>query len=92
MAMKSATAAFAVFAVIVMALPAAAGTVTERMRRDCRSDYNRYCRAYTVGSEGLRACMSRSIRRISNRCVAALVDGGEMTKAQADRLHKKKRR
>jgi hypothetical protein len=91
MAMKSATAAFAVFGIIVMALPATAGTVTERMKRDCRSDYNRYCRAYPVGSEGLRACMSRSIRGVSHRCVAALVAGGEMTQAQADRLRKKRR-
>jgi hypothetical protein len=91
MAMKSATAAFAAFGILVMALPATAGTVTERMRRDCRSDYNRYCKAYPVGSEGLRACMSRSIRGVSNRCVGALVAGGEMTQAQADRLRKRRR-
>jgi hypothetical protein len=34
--------------------------------------------------------MSRSIRKISNRCVAALVDAGEMTKAQAIKLRKQK--
>ena len=79
-----------VSALVFMMLPAAAGTVTERQKRDCRTDYNRYCRAYTLGSEGLRACMSRSIRKISNRCVAALVDAGEMSKAQAVKLRKKK--
>jgi len=63
--------------------------VTERVRQDCRTDYQRYCSAYAVGSEALRACMSRSIRKVSNVCVAALVGAGEMTKAQADRLRKK---
>jgi len=33
--------------------------------------------------------MSRSIKKISNACVAALVDAGEMTQAQADKLRAK---
>ncbi|MGH6833381.1 MAG: hypothetical protein ACRECM_10225, partial [Methyloceanibacter sp.] len=41
---------------------------------------------YGLGTEALRACMSRNIKKISNMCVAALVDGGDMTKAQADKL------
>jgi hypothetical protein len=32
--------------------------------------------------------MSRSIKKVSSMCVRALVDGGEMSKAQADRLRK----
>jgi hypothetical protein len=89
---KSITAAFAVFALVTLLLPAEAGNVTERMKRDCKSDYNRYCKKYKLGTEGLRACMSRSIKKVSNRCVAALVDGGEMTQAQADGLAAKKKR
>jgi hypothetical protein len=68
---------------------AAVAAVTERVKQDCRADYRRYCSAYAVGSEALRACMSRSIRKVSNVCVAALVDAGEMSKAQADKLRKK---
>ena len=90
MKMKSVTAMFAAFAVIVALAPDTAGAVTARMKRDCKTDYNRYCKKYELGSEGLRACMSRSIRKVSKRCVAALVAGGEMTQAQADRLRKKK--
>ena len=82
--------AYAVFTLVLMLLPAMAGSITERQKRDCKTDYNRYCKAYKLGSEGLRACMSRSIRKVSNRCVAALVDAGEMTQAQADKLRKKK--
>jgi hypothetical protein len=91
MTMKSATAAIAAFAV-VLTLPTTGGAVTERMKRDCRSDYNRYCKKYQLGSEGLRACMSRSIRRVSNRCISALVAGGEMTKAQAERVRRQKQK
>jgi hypothetical protein len=33
--------------------------------------------------------MSRSIKKISNMCVAALVDADEMTQSQADRLRQR---
>jgi hypothetical protein len=73
-------------------LPAVAATVTEREKQDCRADYQRYCKVYALGSEALRACMSRSIKKLSNMCVAALVDAGEMTRAQAERLRQKTER
>lgn len=78
----------ALLASMLIALPAVAAPVTERQKRDCKADYQRYCKAYKPGTEALRACMSRSVRKLSNRCVAALVDSGEMTQAQADRLRK----
>jgi hypothetical protein len=82
----------AVFAVTLALAPAPAGAVTARIKRDCKSDYNRFCKKYELGSEGLRACMSRSIRGVSNRCISALVAGGEMTKAQADRVRRQRQR
>ena len=82
------TAAYvAISAFILISVPALAA-VTERVKQDCRGDYQRYCSAYAVGSEALRACMSRSIKKVSNMCVRALVDSGEMSRAQADRLRK----
>ena len=90
MKMKSVAAMLAVFAVTLALAPDTAGAVTARIKRDCKSDYNRYCKKYELGSEGLRACMSRSIRGVSNRCISALVAGGEMTKAQAERVRKQK--
>jgi hypothetical protein len=92
MKLKSVAAALAAFALIFTLLPDTAGAVTERMKRDCRSDYNRYCKKYQLGTEGLRACMSRSIKRVSNRCISALVAGGEMTKAQAERVRRQKQK
>jgi hypothetical protein len=92
MKIRVTTASLAIFAFILMLLPATAGQVTERMKRDCRSDYNRYCKKYELGTEGLRACMSRSIRKVTNRCISALVAGGEMTKAQAERVRRQKQK
>jgi hypothetical protein len=67
-------------------LPAIAGQITEREKRDCPNDYHKFCSDYGLGTEGLRACMSRNIKKVSHACVAALVDAGEMTQAQADKL------
>jgi hypothetical protein len=80
----------ALVGVLFMLLPDAADAITERQKRDCRADYNRFCKKYAVGSEGLRACMSRSIKKVSNRCISALVAGGDMTQAQANKLRKRK--
>jgi hypothetical protein len=82
-------ATYVAIAAFFLVLFPAMAAVTERVKQNCRTDYQRYCNAYAVGSEALRACMSRSIKKVSNVCVAALVDAGEMTKAQANRLRKK---
>ncbi len=80
----------AIFAFTLMLFPAIAATVvTEREKRDCPKDYHAYCGEYGLGTEALRACMSRNIKKVSNACVAALVDAGEMTQAQADKLRHK---
>jgi len=74
----------------VTLLPAiAAQPITEREKRDCPNDYKRLCGDYGLGTEALRACMSRNIKKVSHACVGALVDAGEMTKAQADKLRGK---
>jgi hypothetical protein len=80
----------ALFATILLIVPALAGVITEREKRDCPKDYKAYCGEYGLGSEALRACMSRNIKKISHACVAALVDAGEMTQAQAGRLRSAK--
>ncbi len=77
------------FTLALISLPALAGTVTEREKRDCQGDYHAYCGDYGLGTEALRACMSRNIKKVSHACVGALVDAGEMTKAQADKLRGK---
>jgi hypothetical protein len=77
------------FAFSCSLLPALAGQITELERRNCPNDYKKFCSEYGLGTEGLRACMSRNIKKVSRACVVALVDAGEMTQAQADKLHGK---
>jgi hypothetical protein len=84
---SGAAAGAAIFACLLISFPAmAVGGVTEREKRDCRADYHNYCSEYGLGTNALRACMSRNIKKVSKICVAALVDAGEMTQAQADKL------
>src|SRR5262245_14544875 len=90
MSIKYGTAAFAaLFAFALLLVPALAGVITEREKRDCPNDYHKYCGEYGLGTEALRACMSRNIKKLSRVCVAALVDAGELTQAQAAKLHGK---
>ncbi|HEV7462554.1 MAG TPA: hypothetical protein VGN85_01380 [Methyloceanibacter sp.] len=80
----------AIFAFILILLPAvAATTITEREKRDCQTDYHKYCSEYGLGTEALRACMSRNIKKITNACVGALIDAGEMSQTQAYKLRQK---
>ena len=75
----------AIFALSLISI-AALADVSGHVKAACKGDYQRYCKAYKVGTEGLRACMSRSIKRVSNVCISALVKNGDMTQAQADRV------
>jgi len=80
----------AIFACVFILPPAlGADNITEREKRDCRGDYQRFCKEYGLGTEALRACMSRSIKKLRNVCVSALVDAGDMSQAQADKLRHK---
>lgn len=79
----------AISALFLISVPALAD-VSDHVKSACKGDYQRYCKAYKVGTEGLRACMSRSIKRVSNVCISALVKNGDMTQAQADRVKAQK--
>jgi hypothetical protein len=73
---------------VLISVPAVAA-ITEQVKHDCRIDYQTYCNQYAIGSEALRACMSRSIKKVSSTCVNALVGAGEMSRTQADKLRRK---
>ena len=79
----------AISALFLISVPALAD-VSDHVKSACKGDYQRYCKAYKVGTEGLRACMSRSIKRVSNVCISALVKNGDMSQAQADRVKAQK--
>jgi hypothetical protein len=79
----------AIFALSLISI-AAFADVSGHVKSACKNDYQRFCKSYKVGTEGLRACMSRSIKRVSNVCISALVKNGDMSQAQADRVKAQK--
>jgi hypothetical protein len=62
-----------------------AHAVSNRVKEACQDDYLRHCSAYEVGSESLRQCMRNVGKGLSTSCIAALVQEGEITKADIDR-------
>jgi hypothetical protein len=59
--------------------------VSNRVKEACQDDYLHNCSAYEVGSESLRQCMRKVGKGLSTSCIAALVQEGEITKADIDR-------
>ena len=54
------------------------GAVTDKVRNACSNDYYKFCPSFAVGSTSLRQCMRQVGRRLSPRCIDALVDSGEI--------------
>jgi hypothetical protein len=69
-------------ALLLLTYPAAADYSTA-VKGACKSDYKRFCGVYAVNDPGLRKCMDQAGRSLSVRCVNALVEAGEVTKARA---------
>jgi hypothetical protein len=59
-----------------------ASAVTDRVRNSCYNDYTKFCPAYAVGSPALRQCMRSAGRKLSQKCVSALVDAGEIKRSR----------
>ena len=66
-----------------------AGAVSARGENACRRDYSRFCSAYSLGSTKLKNCMRANGKRLSKRCMRALVDSGQVSRRK---LRKRRRR
>ena len=62
--------------------------ITEAEKKHCASAYHKYCGEYGLESAALRNCMSRIGRSLSNACIDALVEGGEVSRAEVERRKK----
>jgi hypothetical protein len=51
----------------------------------CANDYHRHCPQYGIETEALRLCMDKAGHALSKTCVDALVDAGEVSKAEVER-------
>lgn len=67
-------------------LPATqASAVNSKVRYACASDYLANCSAYAPNSAETRRCMRKVGYRLSKRCINALIDAGEVSKASVAR-------
>lgn len=75
-------ALFAGDAVILSAgAKADSGPYSARVRRACKSDYNRFCPGYSLYGTELRRCMQAAGKAISKPCIRALIDAGEVPRS-----------
>ena len=70
----------------------AAGTAnaySSRVKSACRSDFYRFCPSYKLDSPQLRSCMRSAGGNISQRCLDALADAGEIPRKYHSSQRKK---
>ncbi len=85
-----------IIAAIVLSLAGAAqigaadaSAYSEAVRKHCRADYKKYCGEYGLETNALRNCMDRYGDKLSDACVRALVQSGEVSQREVDRRKKK---
>jgi hypothetical protein len=65
-----------------------AGPVTDEEKQYCAHDYRQYCNQDGLGSNLLRDCMKQHGKALSDQCIKALEDAGEVTKEEEAELEK----
>jgi hypothetical protein len=70
------------------AWPALSAPITKLEQQECRNDYHKLCGEYGLDTPALRTCMDKAGRSLSKGCVEALIDAGEVSRAEVDRRKK----
>ena len=55
---------------------------SKAVQKACANDYHRHCPQYGIETEALRLCMDKAGQALSKTCVNALIDAGEVSKAE----------
>src|SRR6266511_2118155 len=58
---------------------------SKAVQKACANDYHKHCVEYGIETEALRLCMDKAGHGLSKTCVDALVDAGEVSKAEVER-------
>jgi hypothetical protein len=61
---------------------------SKAVRKACGADYHKYCGEYGIETAALRSCMDKHGQQLSKTCVRALVDAGEVSRAEVNRRKK----
>jgi len=87
------TKVFYLIAGLSVAIPGAAFAseypVTPEEEKYCDVDYRQYCNQDGLGSQLLALCMRQHGKELSDQCIKALEDAGEVTKEEEAELEKK---
>ncbi len=88
--MKHMSKSFLAIALLAGTLSSAAfaGPVTDAERQYCAHDYRQYCGQDGLGSNLLRDCMNEHGKSLSEQCIKALVDAGEVSEAEVEKREK----
>jgi hypothetical protein len=70
---------------IVLTFSVGSATAQHTYSKACANDYHRHCPQYGIETEALRLCMDKAGQALSKTCVNALVDAGEVSKAEVER-------
>ncbi len=70
---------------VCLAVPNPASAFNKKVERACKGDYKRLCPQYKSSSPQMRACMEAKSYEISQKCVTALIDSGEVDRRRAGR-------
>ena len=60
-------------------------TYSKAVQKACANDYRSHCGQYSIETDALRLCMDKAGQALSRTCVDALVDAGEVSKAEVER-------
>jgi hypothetical protein len=74
---------------IILTLPVGAAraqhTYSKAVQKACANDYHSHCGQYGIETDALRICMDKAGQALSKTCVDALVDAGEVSRAEVER-------
>jgi hypothetical protein len=72
----------AIILAVMLIIPGEAGAVDGRVSAACANDYLAYCSKHDPDGPGVRRCMRAAGPKLSPTCVNALIDAGEVSKAE----------
>lgn len=87
---KLLTAAVLFFCLIYWAPTAHAQAIplTKEVSKNCANDYRKFCGDYGLGTRALNLCMRKAGPGLAPVCVNALINGGQISNAEVDRIKK----
>lgn len=76
-------------ALSTVAFAQTAQPITEEEKKYCAHNYREYCNQDGLGSNLLRDCMREHGKELSEQCIKALEDAGEVTPEEEAELEKR---